>query len=155
MRQPIILSPPVVGGIRVDAAGDGHFGSPRGSRLHAGLDLLAEVGEPVKAPCEVNVLRVGQCYANSTALNLVELAPSLSRDARIKILYTSCIVRPGAILVQGQVIGYAQDVAGYHGRPMKNHIHLEVDLSRGALLGRGSRPDDRVRVDPLFFLEMP
>ena len=53
-KEPEFLSPIIVEGkmrIRSDIYGKGHFGAKRsgGRRLHKGLDIRADIGEPVRA----------------------------------------------------------------------------------------------------------
>lgn len=112
-------------GIRRDQAGDGSYGSSRGSRRHVGLDFLCDVDQAVVAPISGVIVRIANPYADSDLSGLV----IRGEQATIKMFYflpATGIV--GTQVRQGQPIGTAQDVTlKYPGQGMLPHIHLQVD----------------------------
>lgn len=114
----------------VDAYGSGTFGASRdgGSRPHLGRDYIALVGNEVVSPVDGTVKRHAKAYPDADLAGL-----EIDGDGvRAKLLYVLPSVEPGETVKAGQVIGVAQDVAGYHEkrspRPghMVNHVHLEI-----------------------------
>lgn len=152
MGKPRLVAP-VLRGVRNDQAGDGHFGASRdgGARRHRGVDLVAPVDERVWSPCSGRVGERGLCYPDTDKYTFVRIhAPW----AEVRLLYVEPCVLPGQDVEAGQLIGYAQDVAARYGPLMTNHIHLEVRLVRGVLMGSaGIIPTDIICVDPLWFIE--
>lgn len=127
-----LISPvrPYRGTRGVDAYGSGTFGASRdaGARAHVGRDYIALPGDGVVSPIDGIVKRHAKAYPDADLAGLeIEGA-----RARVKLLYVLPCVEPGEKVKAGQVIGTAQDVAGYwHAkapRPgsMQNHVHLEV-----------------------------
>lgn len=128
--------------MRNDAAGKGHFGAPRGMRLHQGLDLEVEPGEPVFSPVDGRFIRAGYPYANDRTYRLAVLN---GEGYEVKAMYVDPdpSLRPGDPVRKGQRIGTAQDVAAKYGGPMKPHVHVEVRKIVGAHL-----------MDPAKFLKL-
>jgi peptidoglycan LD-endopeptidase LytH len=135
------LLPPITPArMRNDRAGLGHFGAPRGGRLHKGLDIIAAPGAVVRAPVDGVVTKVGFAYPGTWAFTYVEILHG--GGDRVRVFY--CGALPGLVgrsVRRGDVIGAAQNIAAHHGGGMVNHVHLE--------LWRGG-----VRVDPAAFLEL-
>jgi len=54
----ITISNPVLNGTirKKDKWGQGHFGAPRGSRKHNGIDITTQLGTPVLSPIERKVI---------------------------------------------------------------------------------------------------
>jgi murein DD-endopeptidase MepM/ murein hydrolase activator NlpD len=119
--------------MRNDAAGLGHFGAPRGSRTHQGLDLLAVTGEEVRSPVTGRFIRTGRPYANDSRYRLAVIH---GNGQEWKLMYIDPLpdLLPGTPVKAGQVIGTAQNVAAKYGGPMRNHIHIEVRRIVGAEL---------------------
>jgi murein DD-endopeptidase MepM/ murein hydrolase activator NlpD len=129
------LSPPTrpYRGLRnTDIYGSGAFGASRGSRKHAGLDIIAQPGDDVVSPLDGRVVRIGLAYYGSVLGSLHIQGVGEYADARIKLLYVEPDVDVNATVRRGQHIGQAQDVASYwhekspRSGTMKNHIHIEL-----------------------------
>lgn len=125
-------------GVRqIDAAGDGRYGASRdgGTRQHLGVDLLAHPGDDVVAPCPCEVTHVGLAYAGSSLGSIHLKGWDGWGGYTFKLLYVAPEVTVGEILVAGEVLGSAQDIAAYyeakgtHG--MTNHVHFEVHSGEG------------------------
>lgn len=119
--------------LREDAAGSGRFGARRGSRTHQGLDLIAKPGDPVFAPFRGRFIRTSRPYRTDGRFGGLVIH---GQGIELKLFY----VRPderlriGDEVAAGRLIGWAQDIAGKHGPPMRNHIHIEVRRIVGAEL---------------------
>lgn len=106
-----------------DTTGNGWYGASRGYRKHEGVDFVVSPGQNIYA-CETGRVRVGNVYKGSTKMKLVEIKNS---TYKVKQMYVTPIVKTGQHVKAGQLIGYAQDVAKYHGsNKMKPHVHVSV-----------------------------
>lgn len=107
-----------------DPTGHGHYGAPRGSRKHKGLDLVARPGTKVFAPITGYVSKVGYPYANDLTFRYIEITSG--GMYRVRLFYVEPSVKKGDIVAAGDVIGKVQDIASRWNPAMKNHLHLEV-----------------------------
>lgn len=108
-----------------DPTGHGYYGARRsnGRRKHNGVDYCVEAGEPIYA-CISGKVRIGYPYVASTKMKLVEIK---NKEYKVKQMYVEPVVKSGEYVEAGDLIGYSQDVAGYHNLPaMKNHVHISV-----------------------------
>ena len=146
----LILFAPLRHGVReIDDFGSGRFGASRGNRLHKGIDYLATFGERVGSPCNGVVRRIGRCYGDTPEYKLVEIDTA---GAIVRVLYVNPQVRPRDVVKIGDTIGYAQDISKRYGRGMDNHVHLEVRLTNGVLVGKGRAPSEYIWIDPKLFI---
>ena len=112
-------------GIRVDAEGDGHYGAPRGDRVHNGEDYLCDPGQDVVAPFDMVIKRVANPKYGSPPSGIQWIKGRSSG----KMFY----LKPDPSLIgkavkEGQKIGVAQSVSDDYGLPkMKDHIHFQAD----------------------------
>jgi len=111
--------------IRSDSEGDGHYGAPRGSRLHKGEDYLAKSGQTVVAPFDMLVVR----YARpSTRFPIESGIKWATENNEGRMFYF--VPNPNLISKQvkaGQVIGSAIDLTTYYGSEMSCHIHFQIN----------------------------
>jgi hypothetical protein len=147
------IFPPLSHGIREsDAWGGGKFGDSRLGRMHKGIDYLAAPGECVRCPVNGVVRRIGYPYSDTQEYRLIEIDTG---GAWVRVFYVEPDVHTQDYVVIGDLLGYAQDIAKRYNQPlreMKNHVHLEVRLRRGVLVGKGQEPDDPIWVDPSLFM---
>lgn len=116
----------------VDAYGSGQFMASRdgGSRGHRGRDYTALPGDDVVSPIDGVVKRHAKPYPDSD-LDGLEIEGA---NVHARLFYILPCVEPGATVKAGQVIGTAQDVAGYwHAKEpkpglMTGHVHLEISI---------------------------
>ena len=149
MPHKLQLFQPLIHGVReADDFGMGHFGAPRGRRIHKGIDYLAAAGERVMCPCDGVIRRIGQCYGNTPEYKLVEINAG---PAWVRVLYVDPDVFVGDEVLAGDTLGYAQDIAARYGEGMDNHVHLDVQLTNSILVGNGRLPDEPIWVDPRLF----
>jgi murein DD-endopeptidase MepM/ murein hydrolase activator NlpD len=109
--------------IRNDSRGDGFFGAERrGKRLHQGLDLLAEIGEPVLAA------RSGIVVAAEASRGMGNYV-IIRHPGNIATLYghlSEICVGRNILVRQGQVIGTAGKTGNANHPAILPHLHFEV-----------------------------
>jgi len=109
--------------LRNDIQGLGHFGAPRGSRKHQGIDFVAVPGMVVKAPISGNV-RSLQVYNGDPTWKGVSIT---SGDLEVKMFYVAPFANLPKSITRGTLIGSMQNRAATS-TGMINHIHVEVWL---------------------------
>ena len=110
--------------IRADPAGDGHYGSKRGDRIHLGTDFICTPGQTVHSPAKATVLRISYPYKGDVNYSGIFLDAGW---CYIKIFYFEPFVGKGVELYRGQPMGIAQDISlKYPGQGMVPHVHLEL-----------------------------
>lgn len=119
--------------IRVDAKGDGHFGTGRAGHTHQGVDLVVTPGSVVTSPITGRVVRITHAYPNDANYLGVVLQ---GEGLEVKVFYITpeLYVAPGVPIGRGDAIGIAQNIAAKYGPPMIPHIHVEVRRTVGAQL---------------------
>lgn len=109
--------------IRADAKGDGRFGAPRsGSRTHQGVDIVAQVGTPVRA------IRSGR-VAVSTFQRGMGRYVVLQHAGGLRSLYghlDTAHVAVGERVRQGQAIGTVGKTGNARSQLITAHLHVEV-----------------------------
>ncbi len=107
-----------------DPTGHGYYGARRGNRKHKGLDLITIPGEIIKSPISGVVTKYGYPYKNTRKLRYIEITGPVYR---VWLMYASKNkISIGSRIFKGNVIGTAQNVAGYWGGNMRNHLHIQV-----------------------------
>lgn len=108
-----------------DRHGAGHFGAPRGDRVHNGVDLACSKGAKVCSPASGMVTKLGYPYAapEKRHFRYVQVTDSAGFDHRI--FYISPTVKVGDSVQIGEQIGIAQGLTElYPG--IIDHVHYEV-----------------------------
>ena len=125
-----------------DVFGSGAFRSSRskhkGVKYHQGLDIKTNVDQPILAPFDLLFKRLAYPYLTSAGVVDKKWKGGLYKheDGTLKIFYMNPIINK-LNFKQGDVLGYAQDIAGKYSsanKKMINHIHLEMRDSKGKLL---------------------
>jgi len=114
-----------------DDFGNGEFGAPRGNRTHKGIDYACYPGTEIHSTVYGEVTKLGYPYADALQFRYVEITDN--EGLKHRFFYVEPNVDFGDRVLQGDVIGYAQDIAGHYNtedRYMKGHIHYEI-LSNG------------------------
>ncbi|MHC4302717.1 MAG: M23 family metallopeptidase [Planctomycetota bacterium] len=147
--------------IRMDAMGSGAFRSARTKtigdvtyeRQHIGVDLWADPGALVIAPCACSVVRLGYPYHPSKSqLRLVELTWPMG--LQILMYLDEVHVNQSDVLRAGDTIGLLGDVSEVHGSGMKPHLHWQVELGSSFVLQHpGYKLSARALVDPMLLVE--
>ena len=116
--------------IRNDAAGGGHFVSPRdgGRRKHRGTDFVAEPGTPVKAPFD-GVITAGITNSGLPKITLKGIKDY--KDYTMVLNYAKSTWGKFRAADKGEVIGVMSNLAlGYKDAEtgvMKNHLDIKFD----------------------------
>lgn len=110
--------------IRVDLAGDGHFGASRNDRRkHKGVDIVAELGAPIYAPLGGIVITAEHERGYGNHIEIKHKTYSL------RTLYahlSEMIVAKNQFVRQGQVIGFVGKTGNARGRRTLPHLHFEM-----------------------------
>ena len=142
-KEPAFLLPIAIEGkipIRSDIYGDGHFGAARsgGRRLHKGIDIRADIGEPVKA-------------SKSGAASVEWEKNGMGKYVRIihprgySTLYghlSEITIKDRRWVWQGEEIGKVGKTGNANYRGMQAHLHFEIRYKN-------------VHLDPLNFFREP
>ena len=116
--------------IRMDQAGNGYYGAPRGDRTHSGVDYLCRPGGVVYAPVSGTVSKLGYPYADDLQWRYVQITDEAGDDHRL--FYCLPVVSAGDYVHRGDVIAEAQDISErYPDQGMNPHIHYEVKQPDG------------------------
>lgn len=107
---------------KADNWGSGAFGASRGTRKHAGIDIVVYPGQAINAPVSGIIKRIAYPYEDDTDYKGFVLTAG---DYEIKIFYANLTVPIGTKVTAGMKIAEAQNIAAkYSG--MTNHVHFEV-----------------------------
>ncbi len=114
--------------IRIDGAGSGLFGAPRGKRLHQGLDLVVKKGEPVYSPINGVVGSHRYPYASDLRWRGMELLGTHDgKPLAVRLFYMTPSLSINTPVRKGDIIGYAQAIdEKYPGQNMLPHLHVEI-----------------------------
>ena len=95
----------------------GKFGEDRGSHYHAGIDISAAGGTPIKAAADGTVVlrEWTSGYGNYTCVAHSTITTCYAHQSKFG-------TTKGAVVKQGETIGYV----GNTGNSRGNHLHLEV-----------------------------
>jgi len=120
----IDLINPTGRGIRSDSEGDGHWQAKRGDRRHKGIDLFCDPGQDILSPIKGFIMRIAYPYADDLSWKGIVIQGDW---CRIKMYYLDPFVRIGRQIIQGEVIGKAQNISLRYGDKMRSHVHLEFE----------------------------
>ena len=103
-----------------------NYGDPRdgGSRSHEGLDIMAPGGAPIVSPTEAVVTRTGT--GSGSGKYVTTANPGGETFTYMHLSEIS--VKNGAVLKQGDLIGYVGDTGNAKGGPA--HLHFEIRENR-------------------------
>lgn len=118
-----MISPTGINTIRKDLQGSGKYGAPRSNHWHKGTDYICVPGNRIVAPISGIVNRIAKPYANSHYSGLVITGVSMC----IKMFYLEPdVLLIGKKVLQGDSVGWAQDISKKYEQGMTPHIHLEI-----------------------------
>jgi murein DD-endopeptidase MepM/ murein hydrolase activator NlpD len=136
---------------RDDAAGAGHFGAPRGSRTHNGIDFSCMPDGEIESPVDGEVTKIGFPYGSgpggadpetSHGMDTYRYVEITSDDGnRHRIFYIKHVVMVGQDVEKGQVVGIAQDVSKRYPQypEMTPHVHYEIKLPDNSFIDPGDQ----------------
>lgn len=108
--------------IRNDTKGSGEYKAPRGKRKHAGIDLLCLPRLPIYATRKLKFERFAKPYRDKPFLGGVWID---DLGMRVKIFYCEPDIEK-QIFLEGDIIGYCQNIAKGYSDKMMPHIHVQV-----------------------------
>lgn len=113
-----------------DLFGRGHFGAPRGVRLHNGVDFNIEANSHVYSPVFGKVVRIAAPYKSDDRFKgLVIEGLGRYEGYQIKLFYVDPRKKiVGRTVKQGETIGTAQDLTIKY-PSITNHVHFEITLN--------------------------
>ena len=120
MIQQIVNLP-----LRMDSAGSGEWGAPRGSRTHKGIDYVCTPGEEVLSPVTGKVTKHGYPYGDDLSWRYIEVTDK--HDKQHRLFYVEPVADVGSEVYAGMPIAIAQDISQrYPNQGMKPHVHYEI-----------------------------
>lgn len=112
-------------GIRVDPEGDGNYGTPRGDKIHRGIDYLCDDDQTIVAPFDMFIDRVSFPKDDKKMSGIAWTKGKSTGRMWYFMPYKTFL---GTQVYKGMPIGRAQSVSAYYGLPlMKDHIHFQVN----------------------------
>lgn len=112
-----------------DAQGCGHFGAPRGSRTHNGVDLIAGCGDIVRSLNHGIVTKLGLPYEPDDPakghLRYVQVTDEYGLNFRY--FYIEPLVEVGQEVIYAQPIGIVQGLTDIY-KGITDHFHLEIKI---------------------------
>ena len=120
-----------------DKWGQGHFGAPRGSRTHKGIDFACHPGTAICAEMFGIVTKIGYPYDDDEDhdgkpdFTYVEIKDP--RGSKARYFYVDPCVKVGDIIPTGQVIGITQRLGGKY-PDITEHLHFEVKDKNGVFI---------------------
>lgn len=113
-----------------DAFGYGHFGAPRGSRKHKGVDVVNEAGQELKSCSDGHISKIGYPYdpINEAKGHLRYVEVTTASKDRERYFYHLPVegIELGKKVKRGEVIAVAQDTCCIANSDMTQHLHFEV-----------------------------
>lgn len=123
-----VCSPTASAAVRsIDAFGAGHFGAPRSSRTHAGVDYATKVGQDVYSPIAGKIIRKSYPYSSDLRFEGVVIkGEGALAHVEVKLWYFKPLdSKVGARVLKGEKIGVAQNLnIKYKG--ITNHVHMNL-----------------------------
>jgi len=107
-----------------DPKGHGDYGMPRGGKKHQGWDVVGQPGDFIKSPISGIITKHGYMYDFARQFRYVEIADS---TYRFRLGYSELMqdLKVGQHIMEADCVSILQDIAGYWGGGMKNHLHIE------------------------------
>ena len=110
-----------------DVFGCGHFGAPRGSKDHKGIDFKTSKSERIRAPFDCTVVRYGFPYENDKSQELIEIKGlNQYSDYTAKVMYIKPTLPVGATVNKGATLCLAGNISEKFGASMTPHVHFEL-----------------------------
>lgn len=122
-----------------DKWGQGHFGAPRGNRIHTGQDYLCDPGSPIQSPISGTVIKHGYPYADDLSFRYVRIEAE-NGDIH-DVFYVSPLVRVGEKVTEGDVIGTSQNL-GERYPDISEHVHHQIRVN-GAYIDPEERMNEK------------
>jgi murein DD-endopeptidase MepM/ murein hydrolase activator NlpD len=125
-----VVSPTGLGIRGLDDWGSGHYGAPRGNRVHNGTDFICVPGQDVYAPITGKIVRVAYPYAGDLKWSGCLIVGDRTEAKMFYMRLSRHIV--GSFVEAGDVIGTAQNISNRYSspdrEPMTPHVHLQIKM---------------------------
>lgn len=109
-----------------DRWGKGHFGAPRGDRIHTGQDYLCPEQSQVLSPVDGIITKLGYPYSDDISFRYVRILTD--KKEYHDVFYVEPILPIDHIIKKGDIIGFSQDLTKrYPG--IKNHVHYQIKVN--------------------------
>ena len=107
-----------------DPRGHGDYGMPRGAKKHNGWDIVGIPGTIIKSPISGVISKHGIMYDFAPQFRYVEIT---NETYRFRLGYSEILndLKVGQHIFKADCISVLQNIAGYWGGGMKNHLHIE------------------------------
>jgi len=107
-----------------DNHGRGHYGAPRGSHTHQGIDLVCEAGTPIQSPIVGMITKIGWPYPDESRQHLryVEIT---SEGWAYRVMYVEPLVELWQNVTAGDIICRSLTLKDIF-PGITDHIHFEV-----------------------------
>jgi hypothetical protein len=113
-----------------DAYGAGHFGAPRGTRKHRGIDFLCNPDDVIACPIDGIFTKKGRCYKEDPRYVYAEIEAEDKSRHRVFYCDAGDFISPKEAVFPWMPLGKAQDLTiKYKGIP--THVHYEI-IVKGA-----------------------
>ena len=115
-----------------DPTGHGDYGKSRGNRKHKGFDMVGKPGDVIYTPITGVISKIGYCYSFELFFRYIEIK---NDEYRVRLMYglPTNDIFVGKKVVEEDVVGNLQDIAGYWNRNkqkgqsmMLNHLHVQI-----------------------------
>lgn len=113
-----------------DSYGSGHYGAPRGSTTHKGIDFKVNPNTEIHSHINGQVTKLGYPYADDLNFRYVQITDI--HGFRHRFFYVLPMVKKGDQIIIGNVIGASQElgkrypVTDIKPTPITEHFHYEV-----------------------------
>jgi YD repeat-containing protein len=91
--------------------------------LHAGIDLMAPYGSPIRAATDGTVIRAQRYFAYGNLIDIQHAGGLVTRYGHLSAFAAG--IAPGAVVRQGQMIGSVGTSGNAHGA----HVHFETRVN--------------------------
>lgn len=113
-----------------DKHGSGHYGAPRGKRIHKGIDFACVPGTAIYPMYPGVVTKLGFPYAKHTDIRYVQVMDD--KEINHRYFYVYPVVELNDWVDTDTVIGVTQELYMYPG--ITEHCHYEVQNKQGEYL---------------------
>lgn len=108
-----------------DRWGQGHFGAPRGSRTHNGIDYQCAPGSVVLSSVNGTVSKLGWVYSQRDRNHFRYVEITTNDNHRHRYFYVKPIVPEHAPIEVGDAIGVVQTLQDIF-PGIQDHVHYEI-----------------------------
>ncbi len=119
-------------GMRNDAGGLGHYGAPRGNRLHRGLDLQTIDGQDIVSPIDGRAINSSWVNSRGITIPTIVIIPTAKNLGfnNLQLLYAGPVGGGWREVKAGEVIGKALNMQSLGYPPSVGpHVHVQMRMN--------------------------